>query len=260
MTVDRERVKLGLCVAAVLAASAFTCQAHAGGLGLSTTRIIFNQSDKGSEVTFRNNGRALYLVQAAVTPAGEEVLSAAGMKKPAEVETQTRAPFIVTPPLFRSEPGTENVLRILRTGGVFPADRESLFSFRFNAIPPSPDATNDDAGSAGKVGAQLSIALGMSVKLFYRPKGLSVPPDSAYSRLTFHRTGGSVELTNPTPYYQTLSSLTLGGMQVDLDKQPTMVAPFSKVTYTGAGKGMDATWTTINDYGGDSPKGKAGIQ
>ncbi|EJT9122840.1 molecular chaperone [Escherichia coli] len=250
---------MGVCAVALMAGSVFTSQVHAGGLGLSTTRIIFNQSDKGAEVTFRNNGSALYLVQPAVVPAGEDILKETGLKKPSPVESQARAPFIVTPPLFRSEPGTENVLRILRTGGQFPADRESLFYFRFNAIPPSPEVTDGKEASTGKVGTQLSIALGMSVKLFYRPKGLSESPDGAYSRLTFRRVKAGVELSNPTPYFQTLSSLTLGGVAVDLNKQPSMVAPFSKVVFTGVGPGSQAVWTTINDYGGDSAQGKASI-
>lgn len=254
-----EGIKVGVCVAALMAGSVFASQTRAGGLGLSTTRIIFNQSDKGAEVTFRNNGSALYLVQSAVVPAGEDVLKETGLKKASPVESQARAPFIVTPPLFRSEPGTENVLRILRTGGLFPADRESLFYFRFNAIPPSPEAADGQDASSGKVGTQLSIALGMSVKLFYRPKGLSESPDGAWSRLTFHRVKTGVELSNPTPYFQTLSSLTLGGVVVDLNRQPSMVAPFSKVVFTGAGTGSQAVWTTINDYGGDSAQGKAGI-
>lgn len=256
--VNIERMKVGICVVTLLAGAFLACRVHAGGLGLSTTRVIFNQADKGSEVTFRNNGAALYLVQVAVTPAGSNALRTAGLNAPSAVELQARSPFIVTPPLFRSEPGSENVLRILRTGGDFPADRESLFYFRFNAIPPSAKG-QDGPETTGKVGAQLSVALGMSVKLFYRPKGLSLSPDSAYSRLTFHRVKDGIELSNPTPYFQTLSTLTLGGVKVDLNKQPTMVAPFSKVTYTGMGAAGEAVWTTINDYGGDSPKGKAGI-
>ncbi len=253
-------IKTGVCAVALMAGSVFTSQVHAGGLGLSTTRIIFNQSDKGAEVTFRNNGSSLYLVQSAVVPAGEDILKETGLNAASPVESQAKPPFIVTPPLFRSEPGTENVLRILRTGGQFPADRESLFYFRFNAIPPLPvEATDGQEASVGKVGTQLSIALGMSVKLFYRPKGLSESPDRAYSRLTFRRVKAGVELSNPTPYFQTLSSLTLGGVAVDLNKQPSMVAPFSKVVFTKAGTGSQAVWTTINDYGGDSAQGKASI-
>ncbi|MDI8993129.1 fimbria/pilus periplasmic chaperone, partial [Salmonella enterica subsp. enterica serovar Anatum] len=37
------------------------------------------------------------------------------------------APFMVTPPLFRLNGGQKNVLRIIRTGGNLPEDRESLY-------------------------------------------------------------------------------------------------------------------------------------
>ncbi|WP_159225556.1 fimbria/pilus periplasmic chaperone, partial [Klebsiella pneumoniae] len=51
-----------------------------------------------------------------------------------------KAPFIVTPPLFRINPGEENMLRIIRTGGNLPPDRESVFWINVKSIPATDDS------------------------------------------------------------------------------------------------------------------------
>ncbi len=51
--------------------------------------------------------------------------------------THVKAPFLITPPLFRLDAKQENVLRIIRTGGNLPADRESLFWLNIKSIPSS---------------------------------------------------------------------------------------------------------------------------
>ncbi|WP_150149569.1 fimbria/pilus periplasmic chaperone, partial [Enterobacter bugandensis] len=51
----------------------------------------------------------------------------------------SKTPFIVTPPLFRINPGVENILRIVRTGGSLPEDRESVFWLNVKSIPATAD-------------------------------------------------------------------------------------------------------------------------
>jgi P pilus assembly chaperone PapD len=48
-----------------------------------------------------------------------------------------KAPFLITPPLFRLNAKEDNVLRVVRTGGNLPEDRESLYWLNIKAIPSS---------------------------------------------------------------------------------------------------------------------------
>lgn len=214
-------------------------QGAQAGISLGQTRVIYPQSASARTLTLRNSGGEVYLVQAAVM----------------DPETGRPAPgFTVLPPLFRLEGNSRNIVRISRTGGDFPQDRESVFRFRVNAIPagkaPDPAAEN---------GASLSVSLGISIKLFYRPDNLPVTPTEAYGRLTFRREGAEVVVNNPTPYYQTFSQLSLGGKAVDLEKYPSMVAPFGTLRYPAGGEGK-VEWTMITDYGGNSDAFHATVQ
>ncbi|WP_226864133.1 fimbrial biogenesis chaperone [Enterobacter ludwigii] len=212
---------LGLYTAVVLPALA--------GVSLLQTRIVYPQSAQSVSVTLHNSGNEVYLVQAAVM----------------DWDTNKTSPlFSVQPPLFRVEAMSNGVVRVVRTGGGGPQDRESVFRFRINAIP---------SGTAPiKGGASLSIALGMGIKLFYRPDGLEMNPDEAYGKLNFSRQGNTVVVKNPTPYYLTFARLSLGGELVNMDKFPAMIAPFSQARYPEAGHGSQVEWVLITDYGGNS--------
>lgn len=218
-----------------------TVMAAQAGISLGQTRVIFPASSKGVPVMLSNRGAEVYLIQAAVT------------------DWQTNKPssaFTVIPPLFRLEGNSNNVLRVSRTGGDLPVDRESVFHFRINAIP---------AGSAPSVGkdapaASVSVALGMGIKLLYRPDELGMTPAQAWERVSFTREGGDVSVDNPTPYYQTFAQLTFDGRPVDLDRSPAMLAPYSKTRYPAGGSVKKAVWSFITDYGSSSPQMSAAIR
>ncbi|KJF77754.1 hypothetical protein UA44_17340 [Klebsiella aerogenes] len=54
----------------------------------------------------------------------------------------------------------------------------------------------------------LQLAIISRIKLYYRPAKLALPPDQAAEKLSFSRSGSSLTLTNPTPYYLTVTELT----------------------------------------------------
>ena len=76
-----------------LALSLFLSQSVlAGGVGLSATRVIYDGSKKEASLTVQNKSKTEeFLIQSWVD-------DAAGSKK---------TPFIITPPLFRLDPGKE---------------------------------------------------------------------------------------------------------------------------------------------------------
>lgn len=215
-------------MAALMLSAAIVLPAEAG-VSLLQTRVIYPQSAQSVPVTLHNSGNEVYLVQTQVTDWDTN--------KPSSL-------FTVQPPLFRVEGMSNGTMRVTRTGGDLPQDRESVFHFRVKAIP------SGKAPVPG--GASLSIALGMGIKLFYRPEGLPMTPGQAYDRLTFSQQGSEVTVKNPTPYYLTFSHLSLGGEAVNLNKAPSMLAPFSETHYAGSGRGGQAEWALITDYGGNS--------
>lgn len=203
------------------------------GISLGQTRLVYPQSSAAQSITLRNTGSEFYLVEAAVTDWATQ--------KPAKA-------FSILPPLFRLEGRSENVLRVVRTGGDLPQDRESVFRLRVNAIPGSREEKTTSAE-----GAKLAVSLGMGIKLFYRPDGLKIKPEQAMRALTFTREGQGVVIANPTPYYLTFATLTLGGQKLTPEGSQAMLSPFSEQSYLSkAAKGAEATWSNITDYGGVS--------
>ena len=47
------------------------------------------------------------------------------------IDGKSRAPFIITPPLFRLEAGDDSSLRIIKTADNLPENKESLFTLMF---------------------------------------------------------------------------------------------------------------------------------
>jgi P pilus assembly chaperone PapD len=198
------------------------------GVSLSQTRLVFSHSENMKTITVRNSGAEVYLVQPVVAEWGEGKLSKS---------------FTAFPPIFRLESNASNALRVQRTSEDLPQDRESLFNFKLNLIP---------AGKKNDSATSISVSLGIGVKLFYRPDGLTISVKDAYRMLTFRRDAEGVTVGNPTPYYQTLSRLSVGGLSVKLDKSPAMLPPYSERHYPAGLLDNKAEWSLINDYGASS--------
>ncbi|MEA5217578.1 fimbrial biogenesis chaperone [Enterobacter cloacae] len=225
---------MSLCL---LAASA-TALAE-GGVSFTRNRLVFNEGEKAISLSVVNHGENPYLIQAGVSTAPD---------------APQRAPFLVTPPLFRLDGHAQNMMRIVGDGAGLPRDRESVFYFYASAIPGQRDAHGDTAGDGrGGGGAQLSIAMKTVLKLFYRPKGLAVSPDKARGMMRFVQQGGRVVIENPTPYYQSFAQLSFDGVQQDLDRQVSMLAPGGRATFTAGKPVKTVSWSVMNDYGGSTP-------
>lgn len=205
---------------------AIPAQAQSGGISLGQTRVIFSSEDKSQIVNVINSSSRTYLVQSRVQT---------------DPETATAAPFIVTPPLFSLKGDSRQMLRILPQNGTLPADRESLFYLSVSAIPAhdGPVAEPD----------RLSVGLRFLLKLFYRPSGLKLQPDEASCQLTLKREGPGLQINNPTPYYQTLGTLTSNGQVLTIDRKLSMIAPYSSLTLP-VKTGNQISWQTVTDYGG----------
>lgn len=197
---------------------------------LGSTRLVYHESDDSIALQLNNYDELPYLLQSwvALTPDNFSSTQAANQN----------VPFIVTPPLFRMNGGDKNVLNIVKTSASLPKDRESIFYLNVKAIP----------GRTDKESSSLMIAVKSTLKLFYRPSTLSDEQVAeAWDRLTFVQNGEELTVSNPSPYFITLYSLTANDAPVKVGKN-AMIPPFAHQAYALPSHHVSkVSWQTIGD-------------
>ncbi|WGZ55773.1 molecular chaperone [Providencia alcalifaciens] len=209
------------------------------GVAIDATRIIFSVSDnttgKSVGITSSSQSATPYLIKAQIlqTPYGDN----------------GETPFVVTPSLFRLEPGSTNQVRIMKKNGALPQNKESVFYFRTVAMPTSEKGLNTPQNN---IDGAVQVSTGNVIKLFYRPDNLGMTQPQAMKSLTFSSVNNGVKVTNPSPYYITLDSLKIANKSVPLSATAgnNMIAPFGSVTYSHVQRQGTVEWKAINDYGG----------
>lgn len=199
-----------------------------GGIALGATRVIYPADARQTSLAITNsNKQERYLINAWIE----------------NDRGQKEKTFAVTPPLFVSEPDSENTLRIIYAGPPLATDRESLFFMNVKAIP-----SVNKANLEGKNVLQLAIL--SRIKLFVRPKNLAMQPEEALSQLKFERAGNHLKVSNASPYYITLVNLQLGGQKLE----NLMIAPKNSAQQVlPAGVSGTLSWQSVNDYGAITP-------
>lgn len=206
------------CAVILAGASAANAGAVIGG-----TRVIYDGNKKEASISVNNPDSTPYLIQSWV-----ETLNG-----PTE-----KAPFIITPPLYRLDKDQQNVERIVLAGSL-PQDKESLFWLNIKAIPSAPSKDNT-----------LQIAVKTRIKLIYRPAALKgVVPDDQADKLTWQRAGNQLQVTNPTNVVMNFNEIDVNGKKLE---NVSYVLPGSTARFDlPAGvNGGAVTFKIINDYGG----------
>ena len=226
---------------------------HAGpsiaSVVIAGTRVVFPSAEKEVTIKLNNEGKTPGLVQVWLDKGNRD-----------DAPGDVKVPFVLTPPLFRLDPGKGQTLRMLYTREPLPADRESLFWLNVLEIPPK-GPTDKDADSN-----LIQMAFRTRVKVFYRPSALDTQAslEKAYRQIRWaikpdsKAQGVIVEATNPTPYYMSITKLNLSSQQhrVEMD-HGEMIAPFGHQQFKLASSGSrpDASWTLgfslLNDYGSE---------
>ena len=214
----------------MITASSYSAWVQAG-VALGATRVIYPAGQKQVQLGVSNNDdSSTYLIQSWVE----------------NVDGGKDGRFVITPPLFAMQGKKENTLRIIdATNQQLPQDRESLFWINVKAIP-SMDKSKLSNNT-------LQLAIISRIKLYYRPAKLALPPDQAAEKLSFSRSGSSLTLTNPTPYYLTVTELNAGTRVLENARVPPMGKTSVKLP---SDAGSNITYRTINDYGALTPKMK----
>ncbi|MBV8044833.1 fimbria/pilus periplasmic chaperone [Pluralibacter sp.] len=201
--------------------------AHAGGVALGATRVIYPQGEKQVSLPLTNSSE------------NNDFLIQSWVANPDGAKSQD---FVITPPLFVIHPKKENTLRIMYVGPGLPEDRESVFYLNSKAIP-----SVDKSKLASNT---LQIATQSVIKLFVRPKHLPTPSVNAPKTLTCQQGGGKVTVNNPSPYYVSLVQFYAGGTRLP----NSMVAPKSSLTVAvPGGQGGKVSFQTVNDFGANTP-------
>lgn len=224
-----------LCAALLSVISLAPSLANAGGITIGGTRVVYPAGQKQVSMSVRNTAeKASFMVQSWV-------------EQPDGKKSQD---FVVTPPVYVSGPGNENILRIMYVGQPARTDQETLYFFNTKAIPAM-----DKKDIEGK--NILMLAATTRIKLFVRPAGLQPAVEKVPGMLTFHRAGSQLRIDNPTPYHVTLASMKSGGQALP----DAMVSPRSSLSLPlPSGALSTVTYRTINDFGAATPEIRADIR
>ncbi|HEB5885835.1 TPA: fimbria/pilus periplasmic chaperone [Yersinia enterocolitica] len=185
-------------------------------------------------------------------------------------DKHSSAPFVVTPPLFRLDAGMQGRVRVIRTGGNFPQDRESLQWLCLTGVPPKEgdiwdNGHHDNKKETQDVNLDVRLSISTCMKLLVRPDQLKQKPEDVAGELIWQRNGKQLQVNNPTPFYISFKSINLGGKNINLSSagENTYVAPFGERSYAlpmdMAGSPVEVNWKIINDLGGESQVFKANV-
>lgn len=194
-----------------------------GGVSLGATRVIYPLGGKQVSLAVNNNNDSTtFLIQSWVS----------------DDKSKKTSDFIITPPLFTLKPNKENTLRIMYSGQLnLPHDRESVYYINSKAIPSMPESARKEN--------TLQIATQTVIKLFVRPKGLSIPSADAPGMLRCQLSTSELVISNPSPYYVSLVNISVGGKSLD----HTMVPPKGDIRISAKGGKGIVKFQTVNDYG-----------
>lgn len=229
----------GLFASSSVAEMETTTQSFSVKLG--ATRVIYDPESNGATLTVDNTQDYPMLLQSVVL----------------DESRQNKAPFVVTPPLMRLDAQQQSRLRIIRTGGDFANDRETLQWFCAKGIPPKPDDAwandkkNSSSGIRDKVSVGVQLSINSCIKLLVRPPLVKGRPDHAAANISWTQQGNKVVANNNSPFYMNLISLKVGNVDII---EPRYVPPFSSHVYTIPRNinGKSVCWKIVNDYGGES--------
>lgn len=204
---------------------------------MTGNRIIYPANAKEKTVQFSNPDNIPYMVQIWTD-----------VSNPKSKPETADGPFITTPQLFRIDPQQGQVVRLMFNHKVaLPEDRESVFYFNFLQLP--------GLNASQKEQNKLVLLVTSRLKLFYRPQNLAISPERISEKIRFSYNNNKLQVINDSPYYVTFDKVELldaNSKSIALVKEPTMLAPLSKDTWSIESVNNNAVivrYSVINDFG-----------
>ncbi|ALL68003.1 P pilus assembly protein, chaperone PapD [Paraburkholderia caribensis MBA4] len=231
------RLLVGLGAACALFAGAAQASVTIGG-----TRVVYPLDQREVTVKLNNDSRAPSLVQVWMDDGNADA-------KPGD----SKAPFVITPPIFRMDAGKSQTLRVMYSGDALPQDRESVYWLNVLDVPPKADA-KPDANT-------LQFAYRTRIKVFVRPPKLQGTPDEAPRQLDWkvvpapEGKGQALAVSNPTAYHVSFSEISVSSSGATYkNERGGMVSPRGKeiipVPQMNGVKSGKVHYVAINDFGG----------
>lgn len=228
------------CALALVAGGAGSANAS---IQINGTRVIYPADQREVNISMLNNSGAPVLLQSWVDEGN-----------PKDSPETSKAPFILTPPMSRVDPGKGQTLRIMFTGASLPQDRETVFWLNVLEIPAKPKTKQGDSNN------YLQFAIRSRMKIFYRPKGLAGNAFDAVDKVSWRvekeDNGYVAECNNPTPYFISIGSVNFKGIEVEKNLEPKggMCPAMGSEKFSLKGNADAAAGKlsvqVINDYGG----------
>jgi P pilus assembly chaperone PapD len=212
----------------ILTLAGFSVSQANAAISIDRTRVIIMGDEKSAQVNIINHSKKLpYLAQSWLeNESGEKINS----------------PLTVLPPLQRLEKDTTVQVNItpLPAAAQLPQDRESLFFYNLQEIPPKSDKTN-----------VVQLALRVKIKVFYRPASLKKMATEVWQeKLVLTPVNNGVKIVNPTPFYIVIPTLSVANKLISLSDEAITLKPLSEATVPNAQvKNQAIQLQYINDYG-----------
>ena len=206
------------------------------------TRVVYPSDAREVTLQLSNDGESPSLVQVWIDEGD-----------PSSTPDQSKAPFILTPPISRVEGQKSQFIRItsLPIVDALSKTEESLFWLNVLDIPPKPSTSAQ--GKNFTPDNFLQLAVRSRIKLFYRPSDIKQNVTLAPEKIQWRSQDSSLLAKNPTPFYITITSITQesAGETIDILSEGLMLKPFSEQSVLlKSPSTQNMTFTTINDYGG----------
>lgn len=148
---------------------------------LGNTRVVYNEGDNDVTLSVMNTSKLPYAGQAWIDPFETVDNSMVSSAAP---------DFVITPPVFRVEPGEKQKLRFILTTAPANENVESVYWINIQEIPPEPKNANT-----------LQFAQRIRIKLFYRPDAIKeMSAAEAPDSLKISLTEEGISIKNPAPF------------------------------------------------------------
>lgn len=211
------------------------------GVKLGATRLIYTPDSSGATLTVINPQDFPILVQSQVYTE----------------DKQGKAPFIVTPPLFRLDGLQQSRVRIVSTGTAFPEDKEALYWLCVTGVPPNA-ASEGNSGTVNNATLDIRVRVNNCIKLMVRPTALAGQAEHIGDSITWSREGGMLKASNATPFFVHFREINVGSSSV-LGVNYLPPNGTQEWEYPAGAFGT-VRWKVITDYGGDSREYQATLQ
>ena len=209
---------------------------------ITGTRQVYPAEQKEITVQLNNTGTQPALVQSWID-SGD----------PQSSPTNATAPFVLSPPVARIDPGKGQSLRVMFVGAPLRQDKESVFWLNVLEIPPKSPVVEGQN--------QLQMAFRSRIKIFYRPmlepQTASQAPDQVQWQVLPSALGKGFVLQahNPSAFYVSLIGLTLLPDNGQGRAEDGMIGPGETRQFalpdlrSMPPPGRQVQFTAINDYG-----------